>query len=98
MIEAFGPRPLALPNVVFVLLLTTLLWLPLPWVFRHGMSLMHWKLAAGYGPRQFVWKPFIGRADAPPDLRRSQAVVLFGALYVFVLAAGWIAYAAWRGI
>ena len=97
-VEAFGPRPLGLPNTAFVLLLMVLLWLPLPWVFRHGMLLFHWKLAAGYGPRQFVWKAFVGRADAPPDLRRSQAVVLLGAPYMFVLVAGWIAYAAWRGI
>lgn len=93
-VEAFGARPLGLPNLPFVLLLTTLLWLPLPWVFRHGMVLMRWKLAAGYGPRQFVWKPFVGRADAPPELRRSQAVVLFGAVYMFALVARWIAYAA----
>jgi hypothetical protein len=96
-VEAFGPRPLGFPNIVFVLLLTTLLWLPLPWVFRHGMSLMHWKLAAGYRPRQFVWKRFVGQPDVDPDLRRSQAVVLFGALYLVALAGGWIAYAAWRG-
>ncbi|HZN65159.1 MAG TPA: hypothetical protein VFB66_07630 [Tepidisphaeraceae bacterium] len=97
-VEAFGARPLGLPNLMFVLVLTTLLWLPLPWVLRHGMALLNGKLAAGYGPRQFVWKRFVGRADAPPDLRRSQAAVLFGALYMFVLVAGWIAYTAWRGI
>jgi hypothetical protein len=97
-VEAFGPRPLGLPNLAFVLLLMTVLWLPLPWVFRHGMLLMHWKLAAGYAPRQFVWKSFVGRAEAPPDLGRSQIVVLFGALYMFALMAGWIAYTAWRGI
>src|SRR5262249_47657302 len=38
-VKAFGERPLGMPNLLFVLALQTLLYLPMPWVFWHWMRL-----------------------------------------------------------
>jgi hypothetical protein len=94
-IMAFGERPAGMPNLLFMLALQTLLYLPMPWVFWHGMRLAF--QAHEDGRRYSVWYILtIGRRHT--HLRQSQWVCIAGLMYFFVICAAWIIYAAALGI
>jgi hypothetical protein len=48
-VKAFGERPAGIPNLLFVLALQTLLYLPMPWVFWHGVQLTFQAMQDGRG-------------------------------------------------
>jgi hypothetical protein len=94
-IKAFGERPAGMPNLLFMLALQTLLYLPMPWVFWHGMRLAF--QANEDGRRYSVWYMLtIGRRHK--HLRRSQLACIAGLVYFIVICAAWIIYTAALGI
>jgi hypothetical protein len=94
-VEAFGPAPLGLPVTVFVVLLETLLYLPMPWVFLHGMRIIDQAMQ----DRRLIGLGYLFSVGGlHPHLVRSQRICLGGLLYFVALCAAWIAYAAAKGI
>jgi hypothetical protein len=92
---AFGERPAGMSNLVFMLALQTLLYLPMPWVFWHGMHLTY--QAMQEGRRIGIWYILtVGRYD--PHLRRSQLACIAGLVYFVVICVAWIVYAEALGI
>jgi len=94
-VAAFGERPAGVPNIIFVLALQALLFLPMPWVFWHGMRLAFQARDDGRG-LGIVYLLTVGRSH--PHLRTSVRVCIGGLVYFVVLCAAWIAYTAARGI
>jgi hypothetical protein len=93
--EAFGAAPFGLPVALVVTGVETLLYLPMPWVFWHGMWIISQALEEGWMV-SILYILTVGRSH--PELRRSQLVCLGGLLYVALIAGAWIAYATARGI
>jgi hypothetical protein len=93
--EAFGAEPLGLPVSFVVAVIETLLYLPMPWVFWHGMRLTFRALEEGRRPG-IGYLLTVGFSH--PELRRSQVICLGGLVYFFLICGVWIAYAAARGI
>jgi hypothetical protein len=98
-VKAFGERPSGMPNILFVLLLQTVLYLPMPWVFWHMMMIIHQAIQDGRGIGKFsllIYLASIGQLH--PHLRRSRLVCIGGLVYFFAITGAWIIYAAARGI
>jgi len=95
LIKAFGARPFGVPNLILVVALQTLLFVPMPYVFWHWMKVTFQALqdgeSIGVG---YLLK--VGRLH--PDLRRSRSVCLGGLLYFLAITGAWIVYASNRGI
>jgi hypothetical protein len=93
--EAFGAEPLDLPVTLVVVHVQTLLFLPMPWVFWHGMRLA---VQARQDGIPVGWVYLLTAGSFHPHLRRSQAVCIGGLLYCLLICGAWIAYASARGI
>jgi hypothetical protein len=93
-VRAFGERPAGVPTLVFVLVLQTVLYLPMPWVFWHVMQLAFQARQDG-GRLGVAYLLNVGSTH--PHLRRSQLVCIGGVLYFLAICGVWIAYAARRG-
>src|SRR5262249_29384757 len=65
-VKAFGECPLGMPNLLFVLALQTLLYLPMPWVFWHWMRVTFQAGQDDKLPFAFVYLLTVG--DVHPDL------------------------------
>lgn len=94
-VEAFGAEPLGLPVTLVVGLVETLLFLPMPWVFWHGMRIVFQALEDG---RRVGIGYLLTVGSLHPHLRRSQVVCFAGLAYFFILCGAWIVYAAAHGI
>jgi Protein of unknown function (DUF3592) len=94
-LKTFGVRPAGMPNILFVIALQTLLYLPMPWVFWHAMRLV---FQARDDDRRFGIGYLLTAGDFHPELRRSQTVCVGGLVYFLVIGAAWIVYASARGI
>lgn len=90
---AFGERPLGLPNIVFMLALQTLLYLPMPWVFWHAVRLTLQSREDGEGVTLGLGY-LLTVHHGHPHLRYSQKVCLGGLLYFVAICGAWIVYAA----
>jgi len=94
-IEAFGPTPLGLPVTLFVSLVETLLFLPVPWFIWHASTLTFQAAEEGRHPG-ILNLLRAGRGN--PQLRRARWGCLLGLLYFFTIVAAWIIYTAIKGI
>ena len=94
-VKAFGERPAGMPNLLFVLALQTLLYLPMSWVFWHLVGLTFH--ARQEGRRFSVWY-ILTAGSYHPHLRRSQLACIAGIVYFVVICVAWIVYAEARGI
>jgi hypothetical protein len=97
-VQAFGPRPLAIPNIFFVMGLGTLLFLPVPWIIWH-LTRVSWQARkdALHSPLFFlIYLCTVGKQH--PELQRSQWICVGGIGYFFAVAASWIVYASILGI
>jgi hypothetical protein len=93
---AFGATPLGLPVSLVVTVVELLLFAPWLWVFPHLMRIVMDSQRRGGsltkgGIVMAVW-------HAGPEWRRSKRIVVGGFLYFVAIVAGWIAFAAWKGI
>jgi hypothetical protein len=94
-VKVFGPAPLGLPAGVVGAILSTVLYLPVPFVLWHVMRIMFQAMTEG-GGAGIVSLIVIGARH--PHLHRSLLISLGGLLYFILLVAAWIAYAAHRGL
>jgi hypothetical protein len=90
-VRVFGERPAGIPNIVFVISLETLLFLPIPWVLWHAGRL------AAHAPTDDVCSEYsfglaMMVAGERDRLRRSRTICLSGLLYVFIIFAGCFVY------
>lgn len=98
-VKAFGPRPLGLPNLCFLLLLSTILYLPFP--LRVFPAFTRLTLEASKDGRSlrpislllYAWE--VGTLH--PELAESSMWFFFGLIYTLVLFGSWTIYAAWNG-
>jgi hypothetical protein len=94
-IKAFGERPLGMPNLVFVLSLQTLLYLPIPWVLWHVSRLAVQATQEGH---RLGIAYLLTVSSLHPELRRSQFISIGGLLYFIAICMAWIAYTSAIGI
>jgi hypothetical protein len=94
-VKAFGPHPLGIPLLVFVIGLQTILYLPMPWVFWHLMRL---GFQASLDGKKLGIIYLLTVVNSHPQLRGSQRVCIGGLVYFAVICGAWIAYAAALGI
>ena len=98
-IGAFGPTMWALPTPVFVGLIVTGLYLPVPWFAWHANGIVLRGRDLGMSLDKLgILHMFLTIGRRAPELRRSQAVVAVGIGYFIALVAAWIWYADSRGI
>ncbi len=59
LIEAFGATPFGLPVILVVALVETILYIPMPWIFWHGMLILDQALEDGViaRPQRFFLVP-----------------------------------------
>ncbi|MDI1437503.1 hypothetical protein [Polyangium sorediatum] len=95
-VAAFGPAPLGLPVGLVVALAEVLLFAPFFWVFPHLMRLVMDRFAQGGSLSKLGI--VLAVAQAGPEGRRSRRIVVAGLVYFIALVAGWIVFAASRGI
>jgi hypothetical protein len=97
--KAFGDEPLGMPVTVAFVAATLVLSAPLYWVFRHAMVVVAQAMRDGAGTRLLGFMIYLARVGRlHPELRRSQAVAVWGMVYAFVLLGAWIAFANYRGV
>jgi hypothetical protein len=92
--RVLGPRPVGLSPLVFVLGLQTILFLPIPWVFWHGMRLAFQATQDG---RRIGIAYLLTVGDSHPELRGSQRICIAGLVYFAVICGVWIVCAAVYG-
>ncbi|MDI1447547.1 hypothetical protein [Polyangium sp. 6x1] len=95
-VAAFGPAPLGLSVGLVVALAEIALFAPFFWVFPHLMRLVMDRYAQGGSLSKLGI--VLAVAQAGPEGRRSRLVVVAGLVYFIALVAGWIVFAASRGI
>lgn len=93
--KAFGERPAGIPVLPFMLILQTILFAPMPWVFWHGMRIRLQALQDGMQP-DLGYLLYVSRHR--PELQSSRQIVIAGSLYSVVICLAWIAFAATRGV
>jgi hypothetical protein len=96
MAKAFGPAPLGLPVVPVVSVVEILLFAPYFWVFPHLMRIVLDSLHRGGSLSKVGIVTAV--AQAGPEHTRSRWWVIGGFLYFVALMAGWIAFAAMKGV
>jgi uncharacterized protein DUF3592 len=93
---AFGSAPFGLPITLVVMIAEVVLFAPLFPVCSHLMRIVVAAQARG------AWLTRTGVVlavvEAEPEHRRSRNIVIAGAVYFVALMAGWIAFAAYRGV
>jgi hypothetical protein len=94
-VKAFGERPLGIPCTVAVFCVITLLYLPMPWIFHHGMNLAFHAIGEGKGVRLTY---LLAKPLRHGPLRRSRNIVIGGLVYVVALCVAWGVYLSRRGI
>lgn len=95
----FGQSPLGLPLRAFLVLFFTLLCIPLPVGILHMYRILFRAAAEGGGfSKSDILRSLLRTADSHADLRRSRRIVLGVFAFYVALMAGWIGYAAMRGI
>ncbi|TKC98011.1 DUF3592 domain-containing protein [Polyangium fumosum] len=95
-VAAFGPAPFGLPVGLVVALAEVLLFAPFFWVLPHLMRLVMDRFAQGGSLSKLGI--VLAVAQAGPEGRRSRRIVVAGLVYFIALVAGWIMFAASRGI
>ncbi len=91
--KILGLYPLGMPTVVFVIVVTLILYAPYYWVFRHFIVIIQQARIdrAGRGKTGLLlYLLNVGRLH--PELRRSQAVVVAGIAFFAAIGVAWIAY------
>ena len=98
-LAAFGERPLGLPVRLFVVLLSTLCFVPTPVAALHLYRLVF--RAAGQGGglgKTDILRAVFVTGSTEVDLRTSQRIVVGIGLFYLLLLIAWIGYASYRGI
>ena len=97
--RAFGEQLLRISPLVFSLLLSTLLFIPIPFCFYHYAILMRQAMRDGLSPLGLSGMLYVFDADQlHPHLRRSKLACLGGVLYFVVVCGAWIVYATMSGV
>src|SRR5262249_11141412 len=95
-VALMGPLPLGVPAVVVASLVQIVLFVPFFWVMPHLMRIVMGAQVHGRGFGKVG--VLVAVATAPPELRRSRAVVVGGLIYALVVFAAWIALTSSRGV
>jgi hypothetical protein len=85
-----------MPAVVLASVVQVVLFAPFFWVMPHLMRIVMNAQARGRGFSKLGIAAAV--AEAPPELRRSRAVVVGGLVYFLTIVAAWIALTSSRGI
>lgn len=100
MVKAFGEAPLGMPVTAVVIVVQSLLYIPMPFVFYHGALLaVQSQQEGGPIPRgPFTWLMVLTEAEKNPELRKSAFISLGGFFYFCALLFAWCWYADSLGI